>query len=369
MNILLIEPYFTGSHKSWALGLQKRSTHQINILSLPGKFWKWRMHGGAVTLARQFMDSDYTPDLILTTDMLDLTTFLSLTRERTSGIATAVYFHENQLSYPWSKTDRDVQNKRNIHYGFINFTTALTANHVLFNSQYHMDSFLFEIRNMLKHFPDNNELTTIDTITSKSSVLHLGLDLLLFDQYRIDQLNHVPLLLWNHRWEYDKNPEAFFKVLLKLTERGLAFEVSILGENFKRKPDVFDSAVRALGNKVVHNGYVENFKEYAEWLWKADILPVTSNQDFFGASIMEAIYCNTYPLLPNHLTYPELIPKKYHPSVIYNDLHDLEIKLESLIESKKYLSPKLRAVAKNYRWKNIISEYDSIFEQCRVKTL
>ena len=233
MNILIIEPYFTGSHKSWALGLQKHSTHQINILSLPGQFWKWRMHGGAVTLARQFMDSDYTPDLILTTDMLDLTTFLSLTRKRTSDVATAVYFHENQLSYPWSKTDRDVQNKRNIHYGFINFTTALTANHVLFNSQYHMDSFLFETRNMLKHFPDNNELTTIDTITSKSSILHLGLDLLLFDQYRIDQLNHAPLLLWNHRWEYDKNPEAFFEVLLKLAERGLTFEVAILGENFK----------------------------------------------------------------------------------------------------------------------------------------
>ena len=38
-------------------------------------------------------------------------------------------------------------------------------------------------------------------------------------------------------------------------------------------------------------------KEYAKWLWKADIIPVTSNQEFFGASVMEAIYCNTWPIL------------------------------------------------------------------------
>ena len=66
------------------------------------------MHGGAVTLARMFMESELQPDLILTTDMLDLTIFLSLTRSRTANIPTAIYFHENQLSYPWSTTDRDV---------------------------------------------------------------------------------------------------------------------------------------------------------------------------------------------------------------------------------------------------------------------
>ena len=100
MKIVLIEPYFSGSHKSWALGLQSYSKHQIKIISLPGKFWKWRMRGGAITLANDFMKMDYEADLILATDMLDLTTFLSLTRVRTSNIPTAIYFHENQLSYP-----------------------------------------------------------------------------------------------------------------------------------------------------------------------------------------------------------------------------------------------------------------------------
>ena len=56
MNILLVEPYYTGSHKSWAQGYQSFSNHNVQIISLPGQFWKWRMHGGAITLAKQFMD-------------------------------------------------------------------------------------------------------------------------------------------------------------------------------------------------------------------------------------------------------------------------------------------------------------------------
>jgi len=109
MNILLVEPFYTGSHKSWAQGYQSFSNHNVQIISLPGQFWKWRMHGGAITLAKQFMDMDFSPDLILATDMLDLTTFLSLTKSRTAQVPNALYFHENQLSYPWSNSDRDVQ--------------------------------------------------------------------------------------------------------------------------------------------------------------------------------------------------------------------------------------------------------------------
>jgi Domain of unknown function (DUF3524). len=175
MDILLVEPYFSGSHRSWAKGYQSFTCHNIQILSLPGKFWKWRMHGGAITLAKQFMEMDFSPDLILATDMLDLTTFLSLTKSRTAQIPNVVYFHENQLSYPWSASDKNVEEKRN-HYGFINLTSALSADHVLFNSKYHLDSFHRESLKLLKNFPDYNELESIEEIKDKSRVLYLGMD-------------------------------------------------------------------------------------------------------------------------------------------------------------------------------------------------
>ena len=82
MNILVIEPYYTGSHKQWIDGYKKYSNHKIKILSLKGQFWKWRMHGGAITLAKLFNNSNWKADLIIASDMLDLTTFLALTRKK-----------------------------------------------------------------------------------------------------------------------------------------------------------------------------------------------------------------------------------------------------------------------------------------------
>ena len=67
------------------------------------------MHGAAVSFAKRFMEDALRPDLILCSDMLDLSTFLGLTVKKSKGVKTAIYFHENQLSYPWSMTDEDVK--------------------------------------------------------------------------------------------------------------------------------------------------------------------------------------------------------------------------------------------------------------------
>ena len=67
LNITLIEPFFTGSHKAWAEGYKKNSQHNISIISLKGIYWKWRMHGGAITLAKMFNEyikKHGNPDLL-----------------------------------------------------------------------------------------------------------------------------------------------------------------------------------------------------------------------------------------------------------------------------------------------------------------
>ena len=88
LQIALIEPFFGGSHKSWAEQLSKYSEHEFTFFTLEAENWRWRMRGGAITLAREFMESNVSPDLILASDMLDLTTFLSLTRTKTHNIPT-----------------------------------------------------------------------------------------------------------------------------------------------------------------------------------------------------------------------------------------------------------------------------------------
>src|SRR5262249_21149745 len=244
-------------------GYQRYSRHEVEILSLPGQWWQWRMQGGAVTLARLFMQSDLQPDLIIVSDMLDLATFLALTRRRTANTPTVVYFHENQLTYPPGPRQR-----RDLRYGFINYASALVADAVFFNSDFHRDAFLDELPRLLKHYPDNNELQTVAQIEAKSQVLPLGLDLLRFDAFgpkpSFSKQNSLAVILWNHRWEYDKNPVAFFNALYKLIDRGIEFKVIIAGENTRQKAEEFDEARQRLASRLIHFGYAEFFEDYAK---------------------------------------------------------------------------------------------------------
>jgi glycosyltransferase involved in cell wall biosynthesis len=232
MNIVLLEPFYTGSHASWAEGLAAHSRHRVEILKLSGSHWKWRMHGGAVTLAERFLEGGYRPDLLLATDMLDMGAFLALTRKVTAGIPTATYFHENQLTYPWSPKDRDKRRAWDRHYSFINFVSALTSDRVFFNSRYHMNSFLEALPVFLRQFPDHQELDQVAVIRRKCEVLPLGFDLNSLDAAGDRQAaggakNPRPLVLWNHRWEYDKNPGDFFAALRVVAGRGRSFDVAL----------------------------------------------------------------------------------------------------------------------------------------------
>lgn len=359
MDILLVEPYFAGSHAAWASGYRAHSRHGVEVLSLPGSSWKWRMHGGAVALARRLRESGRPPDLVLATDMLDVAAFQGLTRRETARVPFVTYFHENQLTYPWSPHDRDVDLERDRHYAFINYTTALASDAVFFNSAYHRDSFLDALAEFLPAFPDHAETGNVARIRERSAVLPLALDLRRFDAAPPrDAGDGPPLVLWNHRWEYDKNPEAFFAALERVAARGVAFRVAVLGERFERAPAAFEAARERLGERVAVFGYAEDTDEYAAWLQAADVLAVTANQDFFGASVVEAVYCGCRPLLPRRLAYPELIPAAFHDEVFYDDDDDLARRLDEALRSPRSAPEQLRDAMARYDWSVRRAEYD-----------
>ena len=363
MRITLVEPYCTGSHAAWAQEYASYSRHDVELLTLPGRNWKWRMHGGAVTLASRFLAAGSSPDLILATDMLDLTTFLALTRSATSRCSCALYFHENQLTYPWSPDDPDKARQRDQHYAFINYASALAADAVLFNSSYHREAFLGALPGFLRQFPDATEQASVGRIADKSRVLPLGMDLRKLDRHRPAVLAAPgpPLILWNHRWEYDKAPEAFFESLYQLADEGLDFQLAVLGESFGRAPAVFQQARERLGTRVVQWGYLESFAGYAEWLWRADILPVTSRQEFFGASVVQALYCDCLPLLPDRLAYPEHVPAQAAAASLYQDAENLADRLRALVVEGRGAAA-LTGFVRRYDWENLAPVYDSFFE-------
>ncbi len=370
MNILIVEPYYTGSHAAWAEGYKKNSSHNVEILSLPGRYWKWRMHGGAVTLGTRFLDEGLRPDLILATDMLDLSTFLALTRPLSEGIPTAIYFHENQFTYPWHPQDNVRRRGRDTHYGFINFVSALSAKRVFFNSAYHMSSFLDALQGYLERSPDFNDSHYVDIIRKKSAVLYVGMDFKALDTAATAEELSVksgrpPLVLWNHRWEYDKNPGEFFAALYDLMECGLEFEVAILGESFSKSASVFHEAKERLGKRVVHFGFAEDFSEYVRWLKRADILPVTSSHDFFGCSVVEAIYCRCFPILPRGLAYPEHLSDNDNKDGVetdvcfYDDFKDLIRRLKwALTNIKEVRNTSFKGCVRRYGWESMAQVYD-----------
>ncbi len=356
MNIAILEPYYGGSHKTWADGYKQFSTHNIKLITLPAQFWKWRMQGGAISLARLL---DFKPDVILASSMLDLSIFRSLTYKQLGDVPIAMYFHENQLSYP--------QNQRQHHgwrYGFINYISALVADANFFNSPYHLQDFSEQLSRLLKHFADYNELQTIDTIRDKSSVLTVGINFAQFDKYQVSQSeDSPPLIVWNHRWEEDKNPKLFIDSIIELQRLGYDFRVAITGENFQQEPKLFQYARNELNQKIVQLGYVDSFADYAQLLWEADYVVSTAYQEFFGISICEGIYCQCIPILPHRLNYPNLVPQDVHSQCLYKK-DKLTALLKHHLDGKLQIdTAPLKAKIAQFDWTIVAMQYDTALSE------
>ncbi len=370
MKILLLSPFHGGSHQAWAEGLRDHCVADIQLLTLPDRFWKWRMHGGSATLAERFNNEDSIPDLIVATDMLDLSVFLSLTRKKTCGIPAILYCHENQLTYPMPHNPGgnrvpELVPQVDQHYPFINLTSMLAADRVIFNSGFHRQEFLESLPRYLRQFPEFRLPGTVKKIEQKSTVIYPGVEtppLKTKIEYR---KSTPPLILWNQRWEYDKNPAEFFSALLLLKSEGLNFRLAVCGEQYSSQPADMARDLTLLGSELIHSGYADR-KTYRSLLQKADIVVSTAIHEFFGISILEAILNQTFPVLPARLSYPELIPQKFHADCLYSDTQGMiDILKQAVTDSSRSASiadSLCLALGNSFSWQCLIKQYDQLFE-------
>lgn len=358
MNFLFLEPFYGGSHREFADGLRAHSRHTIDLVTLPARFWKWRMRGAALYFIKQIHALE-NYDGLIATGLMSLSDLKALANGACPP--AMVYFHENQLTYPLAPGEQiDYQ------YGFTNITTALAAERVLFNSHTHRDAFFAALPQFIKMMPDGRPNWVPADIRAKSEVLYPGCrfpDNPLPD--RDGRPNPVPLIIWNHRWEFDKNPESFFQALDTVLEQGHAFRLALLGENYNTFPAVFGRARKKYGDRIVQYGYAASRKAYIRWLQQGDIVVSTARQENFGIAMVEAIRCGCIPLLPRRLCYPEIIPGAFHGQVLYEHQADLVEKLTRFLTNLPHLQ-RLRSdlpkAMERFGWETLIQHYDEELE-------
>ena len=352
MRVLLVEPYFTGSHRAWAEGYATHSGHEVRLLTHPGKWWKWRMRGSALTLAADLESLDgWQPDLVVVSDMIDLAQFRTFARRRLSDVPTVLYLHESQLSYPTSP-----HGVRDMSYALTNWLSAVAADATLFNSGYHLEVFFDSLPSLLNSYPDLTHQHLIERVASLSEVLPVGVDLGWITE-RPGPADR-PRVLWNHRWEHDKDPDAFADAVAVLIEAGSDFELVLLGS---RPPQVAPALARLrdiAGERIVHDEEAP-LETYRELVSSCDVVVSTSRQEFFGISIVEAVAAGCRPVLPDRLSYPWLIPARYHRDVLYQEDGLVDALKAALAEP---VAPEgLQESMSRFGWDEMVPEYDKRF--------
>ena len=362
MKILFLEPFFGGSHKDFALGFAAHSSHDVDLVTLPDCYWKWRMQGASLYFINHMKNlAQY--DLIFITDMMDLSDFRALAGRDLPPIV--MYFHENQLSYPLGS-----HGKRDSHLGFTNIISAFAADGLFFNSNYHLNTFIKAAKRQVKQMPDYRPGWIVDEIEKKAQVLYpgcrFGATPFTVEKKPLDRPLDRPLIIWNHRWDYDKKPEDFFNVLWALKKKGISFSLALLGEQYEIIPEVFKTAKERFKEEILVYGYLESREEYLSWLARGSVVVSTAIQENFGISVVEAVRHGCFPLLPNRLSYPEIMPEKFHGDNLFKSGADLRQKLGKFLQDPDSFFPMRQSLSdytKQFSWEILVKQYDNILEK------
>ncbi|VDI71013.1 Hypothetical predicted protein [Mytilus galloprovincialis] len=403
-EILIVEPFYGGSHKQM-VDLLKSKISDCDVMTMPAKKWHWRARTSALYLSQQISYS-HKYRTLFASSVLNLAELIAL-RPDLQRLTKILYFHENQLVYPIKK-----QQDRDFQYGYNQIISCMVADTVVFNSKYNMESFLSSIKSFLNLIPDHRPKTLEDVIRPKCQVLYFPLDLPVRNgNQSIEGLKPEPStymnnsdnilsdsqcqigdrliksqdsdtkdkegnlicagdsgspiakqsspvkplhIVWAHRWEHDKDPDTFFEVVTSLSESGSEFDLSVLGERFTDIPEVFDSVKEKLQRHIVNLGYQESRKDYLDILKSADVVVSTALHEFFGVSMLEAVYYGCYPMCPNRLVYPEIFPDLY----LYNTSKQLIKSLRRFCKFPALARDHICQVqVEKYLWTNMAQNY------------
>lgn len=371
LEILFVEPYDGGSHRAFREGLTRRSRHRIRALTLPPRFWKWRLRGSAAWFADRIEAERPPCDLIVATDYLNAADFRGLLPPPYDRLPLLLYMHENQLTYPLSPEE-----EFDFHFGATNIVSALAADLVVFNSAFHRDLFLDGLPGYLGRMPEAVPKGVGPRLAARSRVLPVGLE-------RSPRgpgaapcwrggpcapgagpgwpREQEPLVLWNHRWEFDKRPDWFRDALLVLAGEGAAFRVALLGDPRGRE-ETFAPLRERLGARVVAWGEASRAR-YEAWLARTDVVVSCAAQEYFGIAVAEAVHAGAYPVLPREQVYPSLYGTRCRGRHFYDGPLGLTALLREVLAGRCGHVCGLPEAGDEWCWDRLAPAYDALFEE------
>ena len=321
-RILSLQPYYGESHRQFIDGWVAHSQHDWHLLTLPGRHWKWRMRHAAVEFTQQMKrlaDAGESFDAIVTTDMMnaaELKGLMVAACPEYCRLPLVVYFHENQFAYPSQFGPDSPEHQRDQHFGFTNFLSALAADQVWFNSAYNQQSMLYHLENSSRRWPDYSPKAQVNQLLDKFSVEAPGIeqpaiDIADFQKQRSQRRESASRLriVWAARWEHDKNPQLLLDSLRQLKKQTDHFEISVIGQQFRKAPSAFEAIKSEFEDHIRHWGFVPSREGYWRVLAESDVFVSTASHEFFGIAAAEAIAVGLHPLFPNDLAYPEMVKR------------------------------------------------------------
>ncbi len=300
--MLLLSGYDAASHRRWREQLVAMfPDYQWHTLALPPRFFRWRIRGNPVTWLNEPCFQQQW-DLVVATSMVDLASLRGF-YPALANTPCVLYMHENQFAFPVSSKQYSSAEPQ-----VVNLYSAISADRILFNSRWNLDSFLDGAWRFLDKMPDGVPNGLIAGLREKSHVVPVPIEDHLFASNPRSANWNCPHLLWNHRWEYDKGPERLLNFLEALDERRLPFRLSVVGERFRNYPNVFDHIRDRFADRIEHWGFLESRADYDQLLREADIVVSTALHDFQGLSMLEAMASGCVALAPDRLAYREYVP-------------------------------------------------------------
>ncbi|MBY6204692.1 tRNA-queuosine alpha-mannosyltransferase domain-containing protein [Halomonas denitrificans] len=301
-RIWLLSAYRAESHAAWADRLVRdHGAYRWRRFELPGRHFAWRIRGNPLSWFDELgaASESSPPDALIATSMVDLATIRGL-HPALARVPTLLYFHENQFAYP--RSERQVTS---IEARMVQLYAALCADRVLFNSRFNRRSFLDGVAALLARMPDHVPGDLGSLLSRRSDVLPVPVEAIAPAPRRDPRL-----VVWNHRWEYDKAPDLFAEAMVELERRGVAFRLALLGPRGARPVPALARIRSALASRIEIDRCPDR-EDYRAVLARAGVVVSTARHEFQGLSVLEAVSAGCVPLVPDALCYREQYPESF----------------------------------------------------------